>query len=218
MYFLIFSLLFIFPTCPADAYVETTRSMSNLKHRYSPLYRITRRAFCDKCVHTMAVISDSGVLRLPQPETRELGTQSMFMKLLFMQNLKPYLAIAFFYTENLITRFANILWRLHPLAVKFAEKAYVACLEALDTLVTEFSELETQLMKGTEVYVEEHDGSTGSKRMGTLVKVVSALRKDPTVNRKWQVKMHESGQLETFSQSELTPLRGPLVRILNPRA
>ena len=104
---------------------------------------------------------------------------------------------------------------VHPSTVKFAEKAYIACLEALDKLVTEFSELETQLMEGTEVYVDKQDKSYGSKPMGTLVKVVSALRKEPTVNRKWQVKMHKSGQLETHFQSELTPLRGPLVRILN---
>ena len=64
--------------------IETAYSATDLKTRYPLFCRITRRAFCDKCVHTMAVISDSGVLRLPQPETRELGIQYMYLSFSFM--------------------------------------------------------------------------------------------------------------------------------------
>ena len=96
--------------------------------------------------------------------------------------------------------------------VKFAEKGYIACLEALDAVVTEFAELEAQLVKGSEVFVGQNNGGLGSKRiLGTLEKVESELRQEPTVNRKWQVRMRETNELKTFFQNELTPLRGPLV-------
>ena len=163
----------------------------------------------------MAVISDSGVMRLPQPETRQLGTKPFFCANYddSVTGLPCFLLV-----QYLAAQISSDVLLYSP-AVKFAEKAYIACLEALDALVTEFAELEAQLMKGTEVFVGEHDGGFGSTRMlGTLEKVESVLRKEPTVNRKWQVKILDSGQLKIFSQNTLTPLRGPLVNNANEQA